>query len=46
MARYLAERIIARTLGYSAVVAKRPDLKADIDNTLRERGCEFLIVEA
>lgn len=45
MAAYLANQIILGTLEYSFVVTRKPELKADIDNYLTEKGRADLIVE-
>lgn len=44
MAVYLANRIMAGALDYTAVVTKYPQYKADIDATLIANGREDLIV--
>lgn len=44
MALYLASRIEKGKLNYSAVIAKFPDLKDDIDEILIADGFENLIV--
>lgn len=44
MANYLAQRIIDGAQEYSYVIKKREDLKESIDNYLREKGREDLIV--
>ena len=44
MAAYLAYRIEKGKLNYAAVVAKFPELKADIDEILVADGYENLIV--
>lgn len=43
MAKYLAWRIIEGAYTYEYVISKRPDLKEQIDNALRDFGREDLI---
>lgn len=45
MVAYLAQRIIDGAYSYSFVISKRPDLKAEIDAYLREKGREDLITQ-
>ena len=46
MAGYLAMRIEAGKLDYTAVIARDPQVKADIDTILINDGFQELIVEA
>ena len=46
MAGYLALRIAAGKLDYTAVIARYPQFKADIDTILINDGFQELIVEA
>ncbi|NLD31548.1 MAG: hypothetical protein GX662_04730 [Trichococcus flocculiformis] len=46
MAGYLAMRIAAGKLDYTAVIARYPQFKADIDTILINDGFQELIVEA
>lgn len=41
MAKYLARRIFGGHLDYSAVIAKYPQFKSDIDGYLKEWGWTF-----
>ena len=43
MAQYITSRIISGALDYKTVVAKRPDLKEQIDALLTSRGRQELI---
>jgi hypothetical protein len=45
MAAYLAQRIIDGAYTYDYVISKRPDLKAGIDDYLRQKGREDLITQ-
>lgn len=45
MARYLAMRIEAGKLDYTAVITRYPQLKVDIDTILVNDGFQDLIVE-
>ena len=45
MAGYLAMRIAAGKLDYTAVIARYPQFKADIDTILINDGFQELIVE-
>lgn len=44
MPEYLAQRIIDEVYTYKFVIAKRTDLKLGIDNYLKEKGKEDLIM--
>ena len=44
MSEYLAQRIIDGAYTYTFVISKRPDLKIGIDNYLKEKGREDLII--
>ena len=46
MVGYLAMRIAAGKLDYTAVIARYPQFKADIDTILINDGFQELIVEA